>query len=333
MGSTLGHSQSIKMFDYRTSSSLRPYDELLKSTKEALDLSKIALPLQEPPRSTPFPRQHLLPQEIETSGAPDQCPPGQKVSIENYVDPRIVNGKRTSIYQIPWQAALIFGDSPEDQRTLFCGASIVGYRWILTAAHCLRDVNGPDDVDVVVGATYPRSREEGERLKVSRIIPHPDYDDKYYLNDIALLELKTPVRKGEIALLPRPDFPIQVGGEASISGWGLTREGGTPSGVLLSAKIPIISNEECSSEQSYGSQIKSMMFCAGNKAGGVDACQGDSGGPVMVTTVGTKRQVQIGVVSWGTGCARRLMYGVYTNVPQFVGWIQATMAGKNLASR
>ncbi len=46
------------------------------------------------------------------------------------------------------------------------------------------------------------------------------------------------------------------------------------------------------------------MLCAGITAGGKDACQGDSGGPLSysVTSLGDRHQ-QIGVVSFGQGCA------------------------------
>ena len=63
-----------------------------------------------------------------------------------------------------------------------------------------------------------------------------------------------------------------------------------------------------------------MIKILGHLSGGVDACQGDSGGPA----VSTRTNRQVGVVSWGAGCARRNRPGVYANVANFIPWIRRT---------
>ena len=57
------------------------------------------------------------------------------------------------------------------------------------------------------------------------------------------------------------------------------------------------------------------MFCAGFEDGGRDACQGDSGGPLVLNNV------QIGIVSWGIGCALPFLPGVYADVGNLRNWI------------
>jgi len=68
------------------------------------------------------------------------------------------------------------------------------------------------------------------------------------------------------------------------------------------------------------------MLCAGTldtsdandeaaTTNGVDSCYGDSGGPLLASTGSALRLV--GVVSFGTGCAMRDSFGVYTRVAAF----------------
>ena len=66
------------------------------------------------------------------------------------------------------------------------------------------------------------------------------------------------------------------------------------------------------------------MICAGYKNGGKDSCQCDSGGPLFLIDENFQ-YLQIGIVSYGEGCARPLKYGVYTKVSSFVDWIESTI--------
>ncbi|PIO01024.1 hypothetical protein AB205_0024270 [Aquarana catesbeiana] len=67
--------------------------------------------------------------------------------------------------------------------------------------------------------------------------------------------------------------------------------------------------------------ITNTMICAGYNEGGIDTCQGDSGGPLMCQQ--ENRWYQVGVTSFGYGCAQPERPGVYARVTTFTEWIQS----------
>lgn len=115
-----------------------------------------------------------------------------------------------------------------------------------------------------------------------------------------------------------------------MAGWGRLQEGGRSSNILQQLQIRVLDNEECKEQyRIQGKLISDIQFgdavlCAGNLAGGQDSCQGDSGGPLMLPIYenGKFPVYQIGIVSYGIGCARTNTPGVYTRVQHFVDWIQ-----------
>lgn len=137
-----------------------------------------------------------------------------------------------------------------------------------------------------------------------------------------------PVERGDLVQLASPRLNELFGppGACSVvTGWGYTRERSgrsveQPSPTLMQVDLPLVSMEQCAS--AYPGEIWAGQLCAGYSAGTKDACKGDSGGPLVVPG-GPGRWTQIGVVSWGEGCARANAYGVYTRVSSYIDWIIA----------
>jgi len=113
-----------------------------------------------------------------------------------------------------------------------------------------------------------------------------------------------------------------AGKTLTVSGWGALTEGGGSPTVLNSVDVPGMTNAQCN--QYYPGSIGASELCAGQTSGGIDSCQGDSGGPLTYTTGG--KTYAVGVVSWGSGCARPNKPGVYARVTAVLPWIQQEMA-------
>merc|ERR1712095_157706 len=107
-----------------------------------------------------------------------------------------------------------------------------------------------------------------------------------------------------------------------VTGLGTLSSGGSQPDKLQEVDVNVISNSQCAGN--YGSNsITSAMVCAADT--GKDSCQGDSGGPMVTQENG--RHAQIGVVSWGIGCASPNYPGVYARVTSVKSWIQSIASG------
>jgi len=230
-------------------------------------------------------------------------------------EPKIVGGAATTISEWPWQAALV-GDPAQggnDFDRQFCGGSVIAPTIILTAAHCVTDpVLSPDQVQVVVGRTT-LSSSQGQRLPVDTIVVDPSYDSTTLENDVAVLRVSGSTAQSPISLAGPGETSLwTAGSDAWVTGWG--SDGSTSQDTLREARVPIISDSSCGSGSVYGSEFfPAVMVCAGFLAGGVDSCSGDSGGPLAVPAPGGSWR-QVGVVSWGIGCAEPNHPGVYSRV-------------------
>lgn len=267
----------------------------------------------------------LLAMILSESAESEASKPGQPVELGT-ITSKIVGGAPASSGKNRWITSLQRGEH-------FCGGSLVGDRWVVTAAHCVQGEKA-SGLKVWVGGHDLRRPGQGEAAKVETIFMHPNYDDETLRNDIALIELKSPISAAiSPALLATPQTTNKLakpGKVATVSGWGSLAENGTSPDVLHEVRLPIVSNSECNSPSAYDGDVFGSQICAGLRQGGKDACQGDSGGPLWLSKKGEDHLV--GIVSWGEGCAEPAKYGVYTRVASFKGWIESKMTATGESS-
>lgn len=244
-------------------------------------------------------------------------------------EPKIVNGIPASISDFPWQVSLGISWIADEYRAHFCGGSVYSATWIVTAAHCVVRTSARD---IIVTAGTDQLGKNSVRRNVRRIIVKSDYAAKTHDNDIALLELTSPLplddakRIKPIALLSSSEdqLGLKEGVSLSVSGWGATQSGGDAVRKLQFAAVPVVATKSCNRALAYDGQVTNNMICAGKMTGGTDSCQGDSGGPLALEPSTNPRLA--GIVSWGEGCAQPNKVGVYTRVANYISWISACTA-------
>uniref|UniRef100_A0A672G4C4 Peptidase S1 domain-containing protein n=1 Tax=Salarias fasciatus TaxID=181472 RepID=A0A672G4C4_SALFA len=238
------------------------------------------------------------------------CPVCGRASLNN----RIVGGEVAPEGNWPWQVSLNrFG-------VQFCGGSLINEEWVLSAAHCFQGLT-----TARLTAHLGRQSQSGpnpneQSWSISQIVSHPNYSNVTEDNDIALLRLSSPATFTSSIVpvcLAAPGSAAHTGVNVWVTGWGNTEPRLTPA-MLPCVEVPVVGNRQCNCNLGVG-RITDNMLCAGLTEGGRDACQGDSGGPLVSRQGGV--WVQLGIVSFGSGCANPGLPGVYTRVSRYMSWI------------
>ncbi|CAF0916577.1 unnamed protein product [Rotaria sordida] len=192
-----------------------------------------------------------------------------------------------------------------------CGGTILSNSYILTAAHCLRQVSIENSTGITIAAGMTNRSDPLQIIRnVDRIYIHPNYTNtpNDYQHDIALLHIDQPfvfeinssVTRTCIHRIESNNQYPKNGTRLAIIGWGVLLSGTLylPE-ILQQTQVFAIDDQNPICLNSI--ENTELQFCAGLFEGGKDSCQGDSGGPIFQWT--GQYWEQVGIVSYGIGCA------------------------------
>ncbi|KAL7734066.1 hypothetical protein ACLKA6_011751 [Drosophila palustris] len=228
----------------------------------------------------------------------------QLVDGAELIDPRIIGGYVANIKDLKYLVQVSTNDA-------ICGGSLITSRWVITAAHCVYNVNLSDLR--VIGGTSEQGDQNGIMRLVDLVATPPGFSIKTMNMDVAALLLDQEMSGSNVATINLAVQPAPPGKLVKVSGWGAvsTRSSETARQVH-SVLLPMWSTAACRSAYRGNQHITRSMICAG-KPYQRDSCDGDSGGPMVY------RGELVGIVSFGFECASGLP-GVYTSVPVVRRW-------------
>lgn len=282
-------------------------------------------------------RLRLVPAAIAAAAALSLLPAGAAAKGEYQAN--VIGGTPAAAGEWPSIAALIASGQGNPAVGQFCGGSLVGSGWVLTAAHCVVNEGGEtlraSAIDVAIGAVRLSEITTAQRIRVSEVYPNPGYTPARFGNDVALLKLSRDSTAPPMPIVaPGEDSLVAAGRAARVAGWGcaaipVSGPGGDPTcppggfpDQLQQATVAIQPNLSCSA--AFGPAFNGdEMICAG--FGSPNACFGDSGGPLTIIG-GAGTPVLVGDVSFGDQhCAGISDRGVYGRLSTYRSWIASVM--------
>jgi len=236
--------------------------------------------------------------------------------------------------EYPWQAAILKKEQYDN--VYVCGGSVIDNHHILTAAHCITKYR-PEELRIRLGEWDVNNDSEfypNIEFDVLSITVNPQFTPGNLYNDIALIKLDGSVdfqRNPHVTPVCLPDnFQTFTRQRCWVSGWGKDAFGsnGNYQNLLKEVDLPVLDDRDCElflrrTRLGQDFNLHPGFVCAGGEEG-KDACKGDGGGP-LVCQDQTGAWNLVGIVSWGIGCGKRDVPGIYTKVNYYNGWIQEAM--------
>eukprot|EP00062_Callorhinchus_milii_P024991 gi/632985504/ref/XP_007909718.1/ PREDICTED: chymotrypsin-like protease CTRL-1 [Callorhinchus milii] len=228
-------------------------------------------------------------------------------------------GDRAGLGEFPWQVSLTHSGQHQ------CGGSLISHVWIVTGARCVSN-RAAANLSVQVGLVDLKGQKVSH--EVGKIICHEDYEPLSSRADIALLQLRIPVKfSNSVSAVCFPDNNFLDPQEIQncwVSGWSLLSEGpGSHSQFLQKLRTHYVNRTQCA--EIWGPRLLSSMICTHNPN---PNCTGEAGGPLVCQDTHSQRWVLVGTRSLVEESCQPAE--VHTSVAQFIDWIRrvTSAAGK-----
>jgi trypsin len=203
-----------------------------------------------------------------------------------------------------------------------CGGTFWNGNTIITAAHCT--YGAVEKITVKIhrhDLSKTDKQEKGQTYKVISMKPHPKYVKTAKGYDVAIWKLDAPAGNRTNVELDDGTFGNDEDALLTGIGWGSTLITPSPN-ILQEVKLPVYNFDQCMKDYEpldLSIDNRETQLCAGFPEGKKDACQRDSGGPLF--TIKEGKQILVGIVSYGKGCALASKPGVYARVSNLKDWI------------
>lgn len=243
----------------------------------------------------------------------------------------IVGGQTGTIEEFP---SLVYVQATEGKHGFSCTGTVVAPRIVLTAAHCVEDIEKgtftpATDYAVSTGVADPSRAGPPNIFHIVATHVFPGFDPGVLHGDAAILVLDRPTTAPPLSMAGAADAALYGGGaEVRLTGWGLTKANAkeAPANLQMTT-MQVKPSSFCKQKTKdfYKPYLATAQVCvlsANKKSGG---CFGDSGGPAIGRRAdGTA--VQLGVTSTGGPACSTTVPTVLTRVDFVSSWVSEWIA-------